>query len=193
MEPRRIRARAITAARRPRNDSRRSENGGEEGTATWVCTVTLFLRVLATEYQFIFFFFSVLFFFFFFFFFFSEKKKKCLVGQYSAVNFASGAPPEQEKTMSPIRSVMPSPCTTVGVAEGTQVSVVALATGDSATKIRGKTGKKRRNMGTTFRSVPGRVVPVYTPCYNKSGSHTFLLLMTTLTSIADQPVSHISP
>src|SRR5580698_10432365 len=45
--PSRIRVQAITEARRVRNDSRRSKNGGEDWTATVGCTAALFLRVLA--------------------------------------------------------------------------------------------------------------------------------------------------
>src|SRR5271165_2263796 len=65
-----------------------------------------------------------------------------------ATNVAAGWPPEHWNTRSPVLSVMPSPCTMAGVADGVQVNVVALTAGSAAAhKSRGKWAKNGRNMG----------------------------------------------
>jgi hypothetical protein len=62
-------------------------------------------------------------------------------------NAAFGMPPEQLKTMSPARSVSPSPWTICGEADGMQVKGAASRTEHTPTNMRGKMGKNWRNIG----------------------------------------------
>jgi hypothetical protein len=61
---------------------------------------------------------------------------------------ALGVPPEQLKTMSLVLSVMPSPCTTTGVALGVQIKLPARAAGTKAEAVkRERKANNGRNMG----------------------------------------------
>ena len=62
------------------------------------------------------------------------------------VKVALGVPPEQLKTMSPVRSVIPSPCTIGGEADGTQFKVWAWANEHIPITTRGKKEKNWRNI-----------------------------------------------
>jgi hypothetical protein len=73
-----------------------------------------------------------------------------------------GVPPEQENTKSPVLSVIPSPCTTRGWADGAQVKGAAL-TGSAAAAIKNEIGtNNRRNMNGTPRRLVERGVFDYT-------------------------------
>ena len=64
----------------------------------------------------------------------------------STVRVAPGAPPEQTKTMSPVRSVIPSACTICGVAAGMQFKLAARAIGNAAVAAKDSIANNRRNM-----------------------------------------------
>ncbi len=86
------------------------------------------------------------------------------------VMVALGVPPEQLKTMSLVLSVIPSPCTTTGVADGVQVKFPARAAGTKADAIkREKKAKSGRNMGCNLSENSGRgffIIHIHLPCYN---------------------------
>ena len=75
-----------------------------------------------------------------------------------AVIVASGVPPVQVNTMSPVLSVIPSPCTIAGIVEGTQVNVQHGQATQPAASKRDKEGKNRRNMEEPLIEVYQRAV-----------------------------------
>jgi hypothetical protein len=80
----------------------------------------------------------------------------------STVTVALGMPPEQVKTKSPVLSVMPSPCTTRGWPDGTQVKGAALM-GNAAAAMKNEIETNNgRNMIGTSRKITGRGVFDYT-------------------------------
>jgi hypothetical protein len=75
-----------------------------------------------------------------------------------------GAPPEQVNTRLLVSSVIPSPRTMGGAAEGVQVKGAACANEDTPATLRSKTGKNWRNMGKYLGcSLSEEFGPVYAP------------------------------